>query len=195
MLERLFHLEKYGEELVQIIRGKAQQWQGMEKEQQGALSGYKEVTREKAEELKKEEKACEEQFQKEALELQETRGKLEEEKIRLEAQKEYDSLEKEAGQLEEQRAEMLLGRGSDRTGPESGEALERSSGFPSGTADPGRAERKAGAAFRGTEKNWSRKKRFSKRKSRRLGRKKRKCFRTWRYRGSAWRREWPSWQE
>ena len=114
MLERLFHLEKYGEELVQIIRGKAQQWQGMEKEQQGALSGYKEVTREKAEELKKEEKACEEQFQKEALELQETRGKLEEEKIRLEAQKEYDSLEKEAGQLEEQRAEMLLAE--DRIG-------------------------------------------------------------------------------
>ena len=28
MLERLFHLEKYGEELVQIIRARVQQWQG-----------------------------------------------------------------------------------------------------------------------------------------------------------------------
>ena len=114
MLERLFHLEKYGEELVRIIRGKAQQWQGMEKEQQGALSRYEEVTREKAEELKEEEKACEEQFKKEALELQETRRKLEEEKVRLEAQKECDSLEKEARQLKEQQGEMILAE--DRIG-------------------------------------------------------------------------------
>ena len=108
MLERLFHLEKYGEELVQIIRARVQQWQGKEKEQQGALSRYEEITLEKTEELKEKEKACEEQFKKEALELQETRRQLEEEKIRLEAQKEYDSLEKEAWQLEEQRAEMIL---------------------------------------------------------------------------------------
>ena len=108
MLERLFHLEKYGEELVQIIRARVQQWQGKEKEQQGALSRYEEITLEKTEELKEKEKACEEQFKKEALELQETRRQLEEEKVRLEAQKEYDSLEKEAWQLEEQEGEMIL---------------------------------------------------------------------------------------
>lgn len=108
MLERLFHLEKYGEELVQIIRARVQQWQGKEKEQQGALSRYEEITLEKTEELKEKEKACEEQFQKEALELQETRRKLEEEKVRLEAQKEYDSLEKEARRLEEQQGDMIL---------------------------------------------------------------------------------------
>ncbi len=108
MLERLFHLEKYGEELVQIIRARVQQWQGKEKEQQGALSRYEEITLEKTEELKEKEKACEEQFKKEALELQETRRQLEEEKVRLEAQKEYDSLKKEARQLEEQQGEMIL---------------------------------------------------------------------------------------
>ena len=44
------------------------------------------------------------------------------------------------------------GRRSDQAGSESREALERSSGFSSGTTDPDRAERKTGAAFRGTEK-------------------------------------------
>ena len=78
------------------------------------MSRYEEVTREKAEELKEEEKACEEQFKKEALELQETRRKLEEEKVRLEAQKECDSLEKEARQLKEQQGEMILAE--DRIG-------------------------------------------------------------------------------
>ncbi len=114
MLERLFHLEKYGEELVQIIRARVQQWQGKEREQQGALSRYEEITLEKTEELKEKEKACEEQFKKEALELQEIRRKLEEEKVRMEAQKEYDSLEKEARQLEEQQGEMILAE--DRIG-------------------------------------------------------------------------------
>ena len=108
MLERLFHLEKYGESLVQIIRGKVQQWQGKEKEQLGALSRYGEITREKVRELKEKEKTCQEQFQKDALKLQESRKKLEEEKVRFEAQKEYDSLEKEARLLEGQQGEMLL---------------------------------------------------------------------------------------
>lgn len=114
MLERLFHLEKYGEELVQIIRARVQQWQGKEREQQGALSRYEEITLEKTEELKEKEKACEEQFKKEALELQEIRRKLEEEKVRMEAQKEYDSLEKESRRLEEQQGEMILAE--DRIG-------------------------------------------------------------------------------
>ena len=70
MLERLFHLEKYGESLVQIIRGKVQQWQWQEKEQLGALSRYGEITREKVRELKEKEKTCQEQFQKDALKLQ-----------------------------------------------------------------------------------------------------------------------------
>ena len=114
MLERLFHLEKYGEALVQIIRGKVQQWQGQEKEQLGALSRYGEITREKVRELKEKEKTCQEEFQKEAEKLQEIRKKLEEEKARFEAQKEYESLEKEARQLEEQKGEMLLAE--DRIG-------------------------------------------------------------------------------
>lgn len=108
MLERLFHLEKYGEELVQIIRGKVQKWQGKEREQLGALSRYGEITREKVEDLKEKEKIYREQFQKENQGLLEERKKLEEEKIRLEAQKEYEGLEKEARLLEEQREEMLL---------------------------------------------------------------------------------------
>lgn len=108
MLERLFHLEKYGEGLVQLIRSKVQEWQGQEKEQLGALSRYEEVSREKAAELKEQEKACQEQFQKEKLLLQEARIRLEEEKARFEAQGEYESLEKEAEFLESQQEEMLL---------------------------------------------------------------------------------------
>ena len=104
--------------VVQIIRARVQQWQGKEREQQGALSRYEEITLEKTEELKEKEKACEEQFKKEALELQEIRRKLEEEKVRMEAQKEYDSLEKEARQLEEQQGEMILAE--DRIGQGSG---------------------------------------------------------------------------
>ena len=59
---------------------------------------------------------------------------------------------KKPGQLEEQRAEMLLAE--DRIGQaQKAERLWKDhQDFLQGQADPGRAERKAGAAFRGTEK-------------------------------------------
>ena len=147
MLERLFHLEKYGESLVQIIRGKVQQWQGKEKEQLGALSRYGEITREKVRELKEKEKTCQEQFQKDALKLQESRKKLEEEKVRFEAQKEYDSLEKEARLLEGQQGEMLLAEERIGQAQKAERLWKVPAGFPSGTGEPDRAERKTGAAF------------------------------------------------
>lgn len=121
MLERLFHLEKYGESLVQIIRGKVQQWQGKEKEQLGALSRYGEITREKVRELKEKEKTCQEQFQKDALKLQESRKNWKKRKSGLKPRKSTTVWKKKPGCWKDSREKCFWQKnGSDRHRKQSG---------------------------------------------------------------------------
>ncbi|HIX28560.1 MAG TPA: SMC family ATPase [Candidatus Blautia stercoravium] len=51
MLERLFHLEKYGEQLASLVKDRALQWNGKMQENEGALSRYEEVRPEDVQDL------------------------------------------------------------------------------------------------------------------------------------------------
>ena len=62
ILERLFHLEKYGERLAFLVKEQAGQWEGKRKEQEGALSRYEAVTTEAIQALEQKETEKREQL-------------------------------------------------------------------------------------------------------------------------------------
>ena len=64
ILERLFHLEKYGERLAFLVKEQAGQWEGKRKEQEGALSRYEAVTTEAIQALEQKETELEKNLAK-----------------------------------------------------------------------------------------------------------------------------------
>ena len=56
MLERLFHLEQYGEQLAVLVKNRAARWEGEKREKEGALSRYVSISQEEIQGLEKAEK-------------------------------------------------------------------------------------------------------------------------------------------
>lgn len=108
MLERLFHLEKYGEELVEVIKSCEAGWQGKKKEKEGALSRYAQVDSKLIEELKSLEKECAVLLEKKQEEIRETRKNLEEGRKIFQYQTELEELKEQADKLEQQRQHIAV---------------------------------------------------------------------------------------
>lgn len=108
MLERLFHLEKYGEQLVSLIKEREARWDGEKKEKEGALSRYGEVGERQILDLKKLEEELEDFLKKKEKELAEVRQNLGEYRNLVQYQQEYEMLSAEAENLEAMREDILL---------------------------------------------------------------------------------------
>lgn len=92
MLERLFHLEQYGEHLVSLIKAKQISWDGQKKEKEGALSRYADVHKDKIEVLKANEKEAAALLKEKGQEINVARNELEEAKKTLHLQEEKETL-------------------------------------------------------------------------------------------------------
>ena len=77
MLERLFGLEKYGQQLAELIKKQEASWEGRRREKEGALSRYESVTQEQIRELKRQEKSLEKVLKQENSSLENLRADLE----------------------------------------------------------------------------------------------------------------------
>lgn len=111
MLERLFHLEQYGEHLVALVKNRVQQWDGQKLEKEGALSRYAQVSEEQIAELRKQEQEIQEALKKNEEKQKTVQAQLEEAKAVAEYQKEYEKLLQEAQVLADRKEEMeLLGQ-------------------------------------------------------------------------------------
>lgn len=107
MLERLFHLEKYGEELVALIKARQARWEGQKKEKEGALSRYAEVSEEGIENLKKAEKEYETLLKAQENKIKKRRAALEEDRKIFQLQREYEALLTQQQELDTKREEIL----------------------------------------------------------------------------------------
>lgn len=111
MLERLFHLEQYGEHLVALVKNRVQQWDGQKLEKEGALSRYAQVSEEQIAELRKQEQEIQEALKKNEEKQKTVQAQLEEAKAVAEYQKEYEKLLQAAQVLADRKEEMeLLGQ-------------------------------------------------------------------------------------
>ncbi len=106
MMERLFHLEKYGENLVSLIKREEELWKGKKAQQEGALSQYKTVDREQGKMLKQKEKEYKEKAREQNYTLELERKKLEERQRQLKEQEEFQRLQREEEKLEAERQEI-----------------------------------------------------------------------------------------
>ena len=103
ILERLFHLEKYGERLAFLVKEQAGQWEGKRKEQEGALSRYEAVTTEAIQALEQKETELEKNLAKKEEALKKMRKNLEDSKGQILLWEEYDAVcEKENSLAKEQ---------------------------------------------------------------------------------------------
>lgn len=91
MLERLFHLEKYGERLAFLVKEQAVQWEGKRREKEGALSRYESVTTEAIQNLEQKETELEQSLAKKQADLKKMREKLEDSKGQILLWEEYDA--------------------------------------------------------------------------------------------------------
>ncbi len=80
MLERLFHLEKYGERLAFLVKEYAGQWEGKRREQEGALSRYEAITPEAIQKLEQRKTELEQGLTGKEAVLKKMRQKLEDSK-------------------------------------------------------------------------------------------------------------------
>ena len=111
MLERLFHLEQYGEHLAALVKNRVQQWDGQKLEKEGALSRYAQVSEEQIAELGKQEQEIQVALKKNEEKQKTVQAQLEEAKAVAEYQKEYEKLLQEAQVLADRKEEMeLLGQ-------------------------------------------------------------------------------------
>lgn len=111
MLERLFHLEQYGEHLAALVKNRVQQWDGQKLEKEGALSRYAQVSEEQIAELRKQEQEIQVALKKNEEKQKTVQAQLEEAKAVAEYQKEYEKLLQEAQVLADRKEEMeLLGQ-------------------------------------------------------------------------------------
>lgn len=107
MLERLFHLERYGEQLVTLIKAKELQWDSQKQAKEGALSRYEEVRVERIRTLKQQELDFCAQLQKKEAKLGELRKKLEESRHIAQYQEEYERLSSELQKQNAMQDEIL----------------------------------------------------------------------------------------
>ena len=91
MLERLFHLEKYGERLAFLVKEQAGQWEGKRREQDGALSRYEAVTTEAIQGLEQKKTELEQNLSQKEIALKKMRKKLEDSKEQISLWEEYDA--------------------------------------------------------------------------------------------------------
>lgn len=104
MLERLFHLEKYGEHLAFLVKEHAGQWEGKCREQEGALSRYDAVTPEAIQNLKQKQTELKQDLTKKEIVLKKMRQKLDDCKGQILLWDEYDVVcEKETALSKEQK--------------------------------------------------------------------------------------------
>lgn len=109
MLERLFHLEKYGERLTFLVKEQAGQWEGKRREQEGALSRYEAVTPEAIQTLEQKETELEQNVEQKETALRKMRKNLEESKGQILLWEEYDAIcEKEKFLAKEQKKVTAL---------------------------------------------------------------------------------------
>lgn len=106
MMERLFHLEKYGEDLVALIKGEEELWKGRKAQQEGALSRYGSIDREQRKVLEQKEKEYRERAREQSQKLELERKKLEEDQRHLKEQEEFQRLLREEEKLEAERQEI-----------------------------------------------------------------------------------------
>lgn len=92
MLERLFHLEKYGERLAFLVKEQAGQWEGKRREQEGALSRYETITPEEIHNLEQRKTALEQDLTKKEIILKKMRQELEDSKGQILLWDEYDTI-------------------------------------------------------------------------------------------------------
>ena len=106
MLERLFHLEKYGEQLVFLIKNQEAAWDGKRREKEGALSSYGSASKEQIEELQKKEKIQTKLFKQKNEYLIKVRADLEEIRRLLTDQETLERLEKQELTLSAEKEEI-----------------------------------------------------------------------------------------
>lgn len=106
MLERLFGLEKYGQQLAELIKKQEASWEGRRREKEGALSRYAGVTREQIRELKRQEKSLEKVLKQENSSLENLRADLEKLRQLLADQETLKKLEEKEQRLSIQKKEI-----------------------------------------------------------------------------------------
>ena len=99
MLERLFHLEKYGEQLAGLVKDRALQWNGKMQENEGALSRYKEIRPEDVQDLQEKTKQIRILSEEKAAALKIAR-------VQLEQGQKFAALEQESLELASQAAKL-----------------------------------------------------------------------------------------
>nr|WP_302695318.1 AAA family ATPase [uncultured Blautia sp.] len=106
MLERLFHLEKYGEQMAVLVKERASLWNGKWQEKEGAMSRYQEIEQEDLQRLLKREAEQKALASEKEEELRETRKRLEQGEKAAALEAEYEALCLEAGRQKEREAEI-----------------------------------------------------------------------------------------
>lgn len=106
MLERLFHLEKYGERLAFLVKEQAGQWEGKRREQDGALSRYEAVTTEAIQGLEQKKTELEQNLSQKEIALKKMRKKLEDSKEQISLWEEYDAACKKEILLSQEQEEI-----------------------------------------------------------------------------------------
>lgn len=107
MLERLFHLEKYGEKLAGLVKERALQWSGKKQENEGALSRYMEMYPEQLETLQKKSEELQLLAKEKEKSLKQARLHLEEGQKAAALEQEYQELSSQAEKLKKQQQEIL----------------------------------------------------------------------------------------
>lgn len=93
MLERLFHLEQYGEHLAVLVKNRAACWEGEKREKEGALSRYASISQEEIQELEQAEKTLVQELADQEQHQKKLRVQLEEGKTVAALQQEYETVE------------------------------------------------------------------------------------------------------
>ena len=93
MLERLFHLEQYGEQLAVLVKNRAARWEGEKREKEGALSRYVSISQEEIQGLEKAEKTLIQELENQGQQQKKMREQLEEGKTVAALQQEYETIE------------------------------------------------------------------------------------------------------
>lgn len=129
MLERLFHLEKYGEQLAVLIKNRSGQLEGEKREREGALSKYRDVTPEEIERLQHLELEQQSWILQKQQELEASRKNLDMLQKTLTLMAEYEALLLKKGNLEEQSEEILLLQASVKDAETANELWEHARSF------------------------------------------------------------------
>ncbi len=93
MLERLFHLEQYGEQLAVLVKNRAARWEGEKREKEGAISRYASISQEEIEGLENAEKMLIQKLENQGKQQKKLREQLEEGKTVAALQQEYETIE------------------------------------------------------------------------------------------------------